>query len=137
MTSAMMTIADHMATDFREAVMEAEKADREAIEKITQEFNLAWIEFNNRDAVLRGKAEQAVRTLTEIADLHDVNHTTYERRLTALREQWAALRETKTPALDPLAQAAMQYNPNVTPFYGRDPQAQASRTDAASLMSKP
>jgi len=137
MTSAMMTIADHMATDFREAVAEAEAADVKAIEKILHDMNGAYLDYSNKENLLNTKQEQAIRTLTEIGDLRDVNETTYKRRIEELREQLATLKASKTPALDPLAQAAMQYNPNVTPLYGRDPQAQASQIDAAKLMSKP
>jgi len=111
MTSAMMTIADHMATDFREAVMEAEKADREAIEKLMHDMNAAINEFENRDRLLNTKAEQAIKTLNEVGDLRDVNWTTFERRRSAYEEGMAKLKESKTPAFD--AEAQFNQSPNV------------------------
>jgi len=136
MTSAMMTIADHMATDFREAVMDAEKRDREAIEKLMHDMNVAINEFENRDRVLNTQAEQAIRTLNEIGDLRDVNWTTFMRRRDAYSEGMAKLRDSKdTTPPDPLLQAAMNKTPNVVRM--TDPQAQMSRADAAMLMSKP
>jgi hypothetical protein len=111
MSSAMMTIADHMATDFREAVMEAEKADREAIEKLMHDMNLAINEFETRDRLLDTQAEQAIRTLNEIHDLRDVNWTTFTRRRKAYEEEMAKYKESKTPAFD--AEAQFRLSPNV------------------------
>jgi len=105
MSSMLMDIADTMAIDFREAVMDAEKADMVSIEQIMQEMNNAWTDYSNKDAVLNTKAEQAVRTLAEISDLRDNNHTTYQRRIEALRTQLKEFKETKAPKLDPVAQA--------------------------------
>jgi hypothetical protein len=112
MTSSMMTIADHMATDFREAVMEAEKADREAIEKLMHDMNIAINDFENRDRVLNTQAEQAIRTLNEIGDLRDVNWTTFMRRRDAYSEGMAKLRDSKDTTT-PEQQLAMNRTPNV------------------------
>jgi hypothetical protein len=109
----MMTIADHLATDFREAVMEAEKADRDAIVKLMHDMNAALNDFESRDRVLNTQAEQAIRTLNEIGDLRDVNWTTFVRRRTAYEEGMAKLRDSKAPEPDPLAQEKMQYDPKV------------------------
>jgi hypothetical protein len=136
MTSSMMTIAQHLSTDFLEAVKEAEMTDREAIEKLMHDMNAALNDFENRDRILNTQAEQAIRTLNEIGDLRDVNWTTFVRRRTAYEEGMAKLRDSKTPAMDPLAQAAMNTTPNVVRMtaMGTDPQAQASRADAARIV---
>ena len=105
MASALQDIADTIATDFREAVMDAEKADIAAIETINKEFNIAYTEYFAKEAVLQSKREQALRTLQEIQDLADVNETTYKRRIEAIQEQINEYKETKTPRLDPAAQA--------------------------------
>jgi hypothetical protein len=85
MSSAMMTIADHMSSDFLDAVREAEMADEKAAKEIVKDMNEAWADFDRKEALLNSKSEQAVRTLIEIQDLRDVNHTTYTRRLEALK----------------------------------------------------
>jgi len=104
MSSAMMTIADHMASDFRDAVLEAEKADMDTIDKILKEMNGAYTDYTNRDAVLSTQSEQAIKTLDEISNLRDVNFTAYQRRMNALRDMLTQFKETKAPALDPQAQ---------------------------------
>ncbi|RPJ29575.1 MAG: hypothetical protein EHM33_00475 [Chloroflexi bacterium] len=116
MSSAMMTIADHMASDFRDAVMEAEKTDMDTIDKILKEMNGAYTDYTNRDAVLSTQSEQAIKTLDEISNLRDVNFTAYQRRMNALRDMLTQFKETKAPALDPEAQAKMP--PNVVKLGG-------------------
>jgi hypothetical protein len=96
-----MDIADTLSTDFRDAVRDAEKSDMATIESILQEMNLAYTEYSNKEALLNTKSEQALRTMEEISDLRDVNTTTYERRIAALREQLTEFKETKaTKATD-------------------------------------
>jgi predicted nucleic acid-binding Zn-ribbon protein len=98
MSSALQDIAETLATDFRDAVIDAEKADVEMIDKIITDLNHAFNEFTTREGTLDTKAEQAVQTLKEISDLRDVNATTYHRRVQELRTQLAEFRETKIAA---------------------------------------
>jgi SMC interacting uncharacterized protein involved in chromosome segregation len=95
MSSALQDIANTIATDFREAVMDAEKEDREAIEAISKEFNTACHDYFTRDAVIQSQREAAIRTLKELQDLHDINETTFNRRKEALQQQMAEFKETK------------------------------------------
>jgi predicted nucleic acid-binding Zn-ribbon protein len=95
MTSALQDIAETLATDFRDAVIDAEKADMDTIDKIIQDLNQAYHDFDVREKVLDTKAEEAVRTLKEVSDLRDVNITQLNRRIEALRELLSTFRETK------------------------------------------
>src|SRR6187399_692710 len=96
--SALQDIAETLATDFRDAVIDAEKADVEMIDKILLDMNLAYTDYSNKESLLDTKQEQALRTLKEIGELRDVNVTTYQRRVDALRQQLAEFRETKIAA---------------------------------------
>ena len=98
MSSALQDIAETLATDFRDAVIDAEKADVEMIDKILLDMNLAYTDYANKESLLDTKQEQALRTLKEIGELRDVNVTTYQRRVDALRQQLAEFRETKIAA---------------------------------------
>ncbi|RPJ17045.1 MAG: hypothetical protein EHM33_33310 [Chloroflexi bacterium] len=69
--------------------------DREAIENLMHDMNLAFTEFESRDRLLSTKAEQAIKTLNEIGDLRDVNWTTFTRRREAYVEAMAKLRDSK------------------------------------------
>ena len=96
--SALQDIADTLATDFRDAVIDAEKADVEMIDNIVKEFNLAYQDYMAKEGLLNTKQEQALRTLKEIGDLRDVNVTTYQRRVDELRKELEEFRETKIAA---------------------------------------
>jgi len=96
MTSAMQDIADTLATDFRDAVVDAEKADMATIDKILADLNAAYHEYNVREQVLDTKSEDALRTLREISEMRDVNATTLARRVEGLRDLLAAFKESKT-----------------------------------------
>ena len=98
MSSALQDIAETLATDFRDAVIDAEKADVEMIDKILLDMNLAYTDYANKESLLDTKQEQALRTLKEIGELRDVNVTTYQRRVDALRQQLSEFRETKIAA---------------------------------------
>jgi len=100
MTSALQGIADTIATDFRQAVIDAEKADMETIDKILADLNAAYHEYTVKEQVLDTKSEDALRTLKEIGDLRDVNATTLSRRVEALREELRAFRQTKVIETD-------------------------------------
>jgi hypothetical protein len=95
MSSALQDIAEHLATDFKDAVIQAEEADVQFIDSIVKEFNLAYTDYMGKEDMLDTKQEQALRTLKEIGELRDVNSTTYDRRITALRQQLEEFRQTK------------------------------------------
>jgi hypothetical protein len=97
MTSALQDIADTLATEFRDAVIDAERSDVETIEQIIRDFNEAYQTYTNRDNVLNTQAEQALKTLSEISELRDVNTTTYQRKVSALRDALAEFRAAKLP----------------------------------------
>jgi len=98
MSSALQDIAETLATDFRDAVIDAEKADVDMIDSIIKEFNLAFTDYMGKEDMLDTKQEQALRTLKEIGELRDVNTAAYDRRVSALRQQLAEFRETKIAA---------------------------------------